>query len=136
MTGTGAEPPCDICAPVISVDTGTGSHAVEIMEMFNCSAQQNILIQNQGDLDLDVTQITVKNDSFSSCGTFSVSWDGATTLGPWESTTAVLQVVATEQLCYELAWASLDENVLHILSSDPWEPDYVVELTAIVACLI
>jgi hypothetical protein len=80
---------------------------------------------------LDINQVTVRNDTISSCGSFARSWAGATTLEPGASTTVAVDYVA-ESACIELPYASLNENVMHVRSSDPAQPDVVVELSATV----
>ncbi len=125
---------CTVCAPVITVETGgSDSHTVEVSDL-GCSASATLVVQNEGDEDLELQDIDYSNDSVSSCGEFSVSWGGATTLAPWETTNLTVEYEATE-FCLEFAYDSLDQNILHIYSNDPAETDYAIGLTASVTCL-
>jgi len=133
VSGEGFQP-CTVCAPVITVETGgSDSHTVEVSDL-GCSASATLVVQNEGDEDLELQDIDYSNDSVSSCGEFSVSWGGATTLAPWETADLTVEYEATE-FCLEFAYDSLDQNMLHIYSNDPAETDYAIGLTASVTCL-
>ena len=133
LTGIAGEADCTICAPVLSVSTSTGGGDLALLPPFGygCTATGSAVLTNSGDQSLDINQVTVRNDTISSCGSFARSWAGATTLEPGASTTVAVDYVA-ESACIELPYASLNENVMHVRSSDPAQPDVVVELSATV----
>jgi FlaG/FlaF family flagellin (archaellin) len=129
VTGEGVynEPP--------DINVGSGP-AIEVIDYVNCDFSQSISVQNQGGGELNLTDVYVNNDTMSTCGSFSVSWDETeSVLGPWESTTVNLTYTATE-LCIEFSDTTSDTNVLHFLSDDPDEADYQVGMTVIVGCLM
>ena len=133
VTGEGYQG-CIICSGVITVDTGSGDDHSAALSDLGCSASATLTIQNQGDEDLALKDMDYTNDSFSTCGNFSANWGGPDTLAPWETATIDLSYTASE-FCIELAYPTFDQNMLHIYSDDPAEPDYAIELTASVTCL-
>ncbi|MBM4364871.1 MAG: choice-of-anchor D domain-containing protein [Deltaproteobacteria bacterium] len=127
----GAEEGCTVCAPRIDVDTGTDPYAITDFAALFGPDTRTIVVSNDGDQVLTVNSVYVNNDMFSTCGEFYVSgWGGMTSLAPGDSTSFSLTYDAVAE-CIELAWKSLDQNVLHIISNDPAEPDYVIELQAL-----
>lgn len=126
LTGEGVNL-CDICSPLIDVDTG-GSDPYSITD-FNTLLgpdKRTITIQNVGDKDLNVSDVSVNNDFISTCGTFTLGgWTGAKTVKPYGTTTFNV-TYSTTSGCLDVAQQSLDANVIHILSNDPGEPDYVI----------
>ncbi|MBM4389864.1 MAG: choice-of-anchor D domain-containing protein [Deltaproteobacteria bacterium] len=126
----GAEEGCTVCAPRIDVDTGGDPYAITDFAAWFGPDTRTIVVSNDGDQVLTVNSVYVNNDMFSTCGEFYVSgWGGMTSLAPGDSTSFSLTYDAVAE-CIELAWKSLDQNVLHIISNDPAEPDYVIELQA------
>lgn len=125
---------CSICSGIISVDTGgDDDHTVALSDL-GCSASGTITIQNEGDEPLELKDMDYSNDSVSTCGSFTAGWSGATTLDPYDTATVDISYTASE-FCIEWAYPSFDQNMLHIYSDDPAEPDYAIELTASVTCL-
>ncbi len=126
----GGEEGCTVCAPRIEVDTGADPYAITDFAAWFGPDTRTIVVSNDGDQVLTVNSVYVNNDMFSTCGEFYVSgWGGMTSLAPGDSTSFSLTYDAVAE-CIELAWKSLDQNVLHIISNDPAEPDYVIELQA------
>lgn len=125
---------CTICSGVISVDTGgDDDHTVALSDL-SCSASGTLTIQNEGDEPLELKDMDYSNDSISTCGSFTAGWSGPTTLDPYDTATIDISYSANE-FCIEWAYPSFDQNMLHIYSDDPAEPDYAIELTASVTCL-
>jgi hypothetical protein len=121
---------CDICAPLIDIDTGADPYAItDFFSLFGSTDTRTITVQNIGDMDLTVDSVAVNNDMLATCGDFTLGgWRGAQTLAPWATTTFTLSYRATES-CLEIAQAAFDANVAHVLSDDPSEYDWVIELS-------
>ena len=128
---------CDVCTPLISVSTG-GSSAYAIddfsgiaMAGFN-EDTRTITIQNVGDGEdpLEVTDVYVYNDSLFTGGTFTENYSGTSTLDTYDSTTFNVTFTVTDTTV-EYADATTDTNVLHIISNDPYQPDYQIQLSGI-----
>ncbi len=130
VQGVGVEPPCEICAPIVNVSP----NPVSITAPISCSKTETVTISNIGDQDLEITDITVTNDSLIACGTFSLG-SGATTasLTPGASTTIDVTFDATAPLCTERSNLARDFNVLHI-ANNSGQPDYTVEMSAFATC--
>ncbi len=131
LTGLGGESECTICAPQLSVSTSSGgSSTLDLLPAFGfgCTASGSVVLTNSGDQTLDINNVTVRNDTISTCGEFSRSWAGATSLEPGASSTIAVDYVA-EESCLDFAYVALDQNVMHIRTSDPEQPDAVVGLT-------
>ncbi len=130
LSGTGSDSSCGICAPVMSVSTSSGgSDTLELAPPFGigCTANGSITVTNTGDMDLDVSDVSVSNDLISTCGTFSHSWSGPTTLTPGTSTMIGVDYVATET-CIDIGYPDFDQNVIHIRGTDPDNPEHEVTL--------
>ena len=136
VSGVG-EITCTICAPIISVDTG-GSDAYSMLFSFNTatggySLTQPVVIENLGDLTLDITDATLSNDALSACGTFEVDWDGTTiSLEQWETASIDVTYTITTAPCIEGPGLFDDSNNLHIVNSDTTQPDYKIGLSGFV----
>lgn len=127
LTGEGADM-CDICAPLIVVDTGGDPYSVtDFISVLGSTDTRSWTIINEGDQDLQVTDVYVNNDAFAPCGEFSTPAFSPTTLSPGSRTRFNISYRATD-VCIEVPNPSFDMNVLHILSNDPSQGDYVVEL--------
>lgn len=127
LTGTGADL-CSICAPQINVNTAGGDpySVTDFFSLFGSADSRVWTIQNVGDMDLTVTDVTVNNDFVSTCGEFVISgFTGPATVTP-HGTTSFNIAYTTDGTCYELDLSSLDANVVHILSNDPSQGDYVI----------
>ena len=74
-----------------------------------------------------VSDVYVNNDAFAPCGEFSVSGFSASTLAPGASTRFYITLRVSE-VCLEVPNPGFDMNVVHILSNDPSQPDYVIEV--------
>jgi hypothetical protein len=134
LRGLGGESDCSICAPVLSLSTSTGgSTSLDLVPPFGygCTANGSVVLTNSGDQTLDINNVNVRNDTISTCGEFSHSWAGSATLEPGSSTTVAVDYVA-DGSCLELPYPSLNQNVMHVRSTDPDQPDAVVELSATV----
>jgi hypothetical protein len=123
---------CDVCAPVIAVDTGGSSgHTMDgFVSLLGSTDTKTLLIQNEGDEDLVISRIEVKNDAIATCGSFSLSSTAGATLVPWDTMSVEVSYKATET-CLEVANTTFDSNVLHIYNNDPSETDYIIELGAV-----
>ncbi len=131
---------CTLCIPVISISTGGSDNSTmdQFSSVFGSTDTQTLTIQNNGDVDLEVTDITITNDTTAPssliCGT-----DGRYTLAssfsgvvlPAYGTTSV-QVSYTfngSGLCGEISLYPLsNENTLVIKSNDVSTPEYVITL--------
>jgi hypothetical protein len=129
LTGEGVDL-CDVCSPLLEVDTG-GSSAyamTDFLSIYGSSDARTITVGNDGDEDLVVSDVEVKNDIIPSCGTFTLSgWTGSKTVAPGK-TTSFKVTYKGDGTCVDLSFKELDNNVLHIYSNDPVEDDYVIEL--------
>jgi trimeric autotransporter adhesin len=123
---------CDICAPVISVDTGgSSSHTMDgFISLLGSTDKKTLTIQNEGDEDLTVSRIEVKNDVVATCGTFTLSSTAGATLVPWDTLSVDVSYTSTGN-CLEVANETFDSNVIHIYSDDPSETDFIIELGAL-----
>jgi hypothetical protein len=130
VQGVGVEPPCEICAPIVSVSP----NPLSITAPISCNKTETVSITNIGDQDLEISDITVTNDSLIACGTFSLG-SGATSasLTPGASTTIDVTFDATVPLCTERPNLSRDFNILHI-ANNSGQPDYTVEMSAFATC--
>ncbi|MFH1466775.1 MAG: choice-of-anchor D domain-containing protein [Pseudomonadota bacterium] len=122
---------CDVCAPMISVDTGgSDDHAMSFMSfqgLYNDA--QDVRVTNSGDQLLTVSGVYVNNDTLWTDGTFSTNWGGSSVaLDPWQSTTVRVTYRATGT-ALDLPAEVFDQNILHILSDAANEPDYAIALT-------
>ena len=130
VQGTGVEPPCEICAPIVSVSP----NPISVTAVLGCNESETVSITNVGDQDLEITDITVTNDSLIACGTFSLG-SGATsaTLSPGASTTIDVVFDATAPLCTERPNLARDANIFHV-ENNSGQPDYTVEMSAFALC--
>jgi hypothetical protein len=129
VTGSGADA-CDICAPVIYVDAGSA-----ITDFFSIAGvttdERTVTLTNDGDLPLTVSSIRVKNDDWAPCGTFTIGgFRGSVTLDPYRSSTFTITYDA-DSTCVESSNSTLDWNIVHIESNDPYTPDWTIELGGI-----
>ena len=130
VQGVGVEPPCEICAPIVSVSP----NPISITAPLGCTQTETVSITNVGDMDLEITDISVTNDSLIACGTFSLG-SGATsaTLSPGSSTTIDVVFDATAPLCTERPNLARDANIFHV-ANNSGNPDYTVEMSAFATC--
>jgi hypothetical protein len=131
LTGEGIDS-CDVCSPLIEVDTG-GTNDYAITDFFSIDGADDgrtITVGNDGDEDLIVSDVSVENDIIATCGTFSISgWTGSKTVAPGKTTSFnVTYRGDANSTCVDISDAALGSNVLHIISNDPVEDDYVIEL--------
>lgn len=131
LAGEGADL-CDVCSGIISVDTGGDPYTIDsFISILGAPSSVTVEISNIGDMDLNVSDVYVNNDTVSTCGDFTIAgWRGAVAIAPGGTTLFQVTYRATS-VCVELPLASFDENVVHILSDDPSQSDYVIELSAI-----
>lgn len=131
LTGEGIDS-CDECSPLIEVDTG-GTSDYAITDFFSIDGYEDsrtITIGNDGDEDLIVSDVAVENDLVPFCGTFSLNgWTGSKTVKPGNTTSfKIVYRGDANETCVDLSFKDFDSNVLHIISNDPVEDDYVIEL--------
>jgi hypothetical protein len=123
---------CTICAGIIQVNTGEDPY--ELTGFMSLSGQEDsrtVSVTNIGDQLLTVSSVTVLNDSIFPGGTFKIT--GLNTpmqLDPYEIGSFNVVYKAKGQ-GYELSIPELDMNVIHIISDDPYEPDYVIGLSGL-----
>ncbi len=134
LSGKG-EDLCDVCSPLITVDTGSSSdYAID--DFFSISSlstedARTVTVGNDGDEDLDISDIVVNNDYLAPAGTFRLSGShGASTVAPGRTITFTITFSASDS-CIEAPLRELDTNLVHIYSNDPVESDYVIELSGI-----
>lgn len=127
LEGEGADL-CDVCSGLISVDTGGDPYAVtDFYSLLGTPDRRTWTISNIGDMDLEVYDVYVNNDSLAPCGTFTLTFSGATTLAPGRSVSFQISYAATD-VCLDIPQAAFDMNVVHILTDDPSQGDYVIEV--------
>ena len=130
VAGVGVEPPCTICDPTISVDTGgADAHAMEFFSTLGFPDTQGITIRNESDVDLVITDVYVNNDTGG--GEFTLSGLGATTIAPWGATSGTITYTCNDIACVDVPLSFTDTNILHILSDATYEPDYQISLTGL-----
>ncbi len=119
---------CTVCAPIIDVAGGGDPHVMDDFASWFTTDRRTVAIYNLGDTDLRVSSLVVNNDLVATCGTFVVSgFTPGTTVGPGDSTDFTLSYEVTD-ICYDTSVPDLDSNTLHILSNDPANPDWMIEL--------
>jgi len=122
VRGRGAQT-CSLCEPVIEVDTDSLEFTV-----FGSSDRKTVIVRNDGDVDLRVTDVSVANDLVATCGTFSVSgWSGPRVVAPSGSMSLTVTYTITDN-CFDYPFPDLDSNMMHILSNDPYTPDWAISL--------
>jgi hypothetical protein len=120
---------CDICAPMISVDTGGDPYAMTFFAITGLGPHtQQVRITNSGDQTLTIRDVYVNNDALAPAGEFSVNWGSSVSLDPWQGTQVNVSYVATGT-AFDLPYPTFDMNILHIISDAANEPDYAIELT-------
>ncbi|MDG1481818.1 MAG: choice-of-anchor D domain-containing protein [Myxococcota bacterium] len=138
VTGTGYQN-CTICAPLLFVSTGgTASDSMDqFMSTFGLADTHNLVIQNNGDVDLEIDSITLTNDTASAstliCGTsgrYSMSSTSSMVLEAYASTTISVDYTYTGSgVCGEVSLYPLNyENTIVIESNDLSYPEYVITL--------
>ncbi len=121
---------CDVCAPMISVDTGGPPYEMTFycISMLGMPHTQQIMITNSGDQTLTVSDVYVNNDVLAPAGEFSTNFNSSFTLEPWQGRAVEISYIATGT-AFDLPYESFDMNVLHILSDAANEPDYAILLS-------
>jgi hypothetical protein len=123
---------CDICAPMISVDTGGAPYEMTFfcISLLGMPDTQAVNITNSGDQTLTIRDIYVNNDALATAGTFSTNWNGSSvTLDPWQQREIQVSFIATST-ALEVPYEAFDMNILHIISDAANEPDYAIGLSA------
>jgi len=123
LQGSGEAGPCEICSPIIDVHPSTLT-----LEAILCEATESVTVSNSGDRPLRITGVNIINDSIFMCGNFMRTWGGAVTVAPMGSTSIPVTYRATDS-CQDLFTFGSEANTMHILSNDPSDPDYVVQLS-------
>lgn len=121
---------CSVCAGIIQVNTGEDPYELSgFMSIFGTDDTRTVSITNIGDQTLTVSAIEVNNDILFPDGNFKVTgFNAPMKLEPYEI--GSFNVVYTAKgTGAEIAVPELDSNVIHILSDDPWESDYVIKLS-------
>ncbi len=123
---------CDVCAPMISVDTGGEAYAMVFTAFsFFGPDTQTVYVTNSGDQTLTISDVYVNNDVLWIDGTFTTNWTGSSvTLEPWRSHQIDLTFTATGY-ALDMPSAVFDMNILHVVSDATNESDYAIELTGV-----
>lgn len=132
LSGEGADL-CNICSPILTADTGGsdpyGLDFYLITAIFGNSTSQDVTISNDGDQDLIVGNVTVTNDIFSTCGTYSISgWGASQTLAPGRTANFTVNWRVASTPCADLDQTTFNQNIIEITSNDPASP-YVIVVT-------
>tara|TARA_B110000037_G_scaffold154695_1_gene174510 strand:- start:223 stop:1320 length:1098 start_codon:yes stop_codon:yes gene_type:complete len=133
LIGEGADL-CSVCAPVISVSTGgNDDHNLSgFLSLLGIKDRKDVTVLNTGDEPLEISSITLNNDNAFPEGVFKLDGapTGTTILEPYQtlSFTVIYKATATG---IDIAMPSLDQNVIHILSNDQRETDYVIGLSGL-----
>ena len=128
VTGDGGEP-CEPDPPVLVADTGGDDpHSMSFTAYQGHGPDIGYLtMSNEGCERLTIYEVYVNNDTLAPEGVFSVPWDTSVGLDQGESHTVEVSYESTGT-AIDLPYAEQDQNVLHILSNDEGQPDYVIEL--------
>ena len=127
VRGRGAQG-CTTCEPRIDVDTGGDPYAITDFFTLGSADRRTITVSNLGDVDLRVSDVYASNDIVATCGEFVVGgWSGAQVVAPGRRISFTVAYEITDN-CLDLPVPELDSNMLHILSSDPYEPDWAIQL--------
>jgi len=121
---------CDICAPMISVDTGGEPYAMTFFHITGFVPDtQQVMVTNSGDQTLTVRDVYVNNDILATAGEFSTDFSGSSfTLDPWQGRAINVSYLATGT-AFDLPYDTLDMNILHIVSDAANEPNYAIQLS-------
>ena len=130
LRGSGDTAPCDICAPIIDVSP----RSLTLNSLLGCTESGTVTVSNNGDRPLSVTGVNVINDPIFTCGTFTRTWSGSTVLAPGSSTSITVTYTATSE-CADYVDLDADWNTMHIISNDPTDPDFTVDLNGAATCL-
>ncbi len=129
LTGTGTEPPCIVCNPTIQVDTGgSDPHIMSFTSVLGFPDARPLIIYNQSDVDLVISNVALTNDTQG--GTFTMSGLGATTIGPRGSTSGTVTFTCPT-LCFDIENFLTGTNYLTITSNDPSQSTFQVGLRSL-----
>ncbi len=127
LVGVGTEPPCIVCDPTIGVTTNTSDSTVFALSgVFGIPATGTLVIRNESDVNLELYDFNVINDSQG--GTYTISGFTPQTLAPRAQTSGTITHTCPE-LCFELSL--FGTNVLNITSNATNYPTYEVKLQSI-----
>jgi len=123
---------CTICAGILQVNTGEDPYQLTgFMSVMGQEDKRTVSVSNIGDQLLTITDVNVNNDSIFPGGTFKITgFSGPMKLDPYEVGSFNV-VYRANDTGVEISVPEMDMNVIHILSDDPWEPDYVIGLSGI-----
>ena len=138
VTGEGYQN-CSICAPQLSVITGgsNSSSMDQFTSSFGAADSQTLSIYNNGDVDLEITDISITNDTAANSGvicgtggTYTLTSSSSVTVPAYSSTSATVSYTFSGSgICGEVSLYPLNyENTLVIDSNDPSNPEYVITL--------
>ncbi len=118
---------CDICGPMISVDTGSTdaysiSDFIVIITPWGNSDTRSVEIWNEGDEDLVIDSVSVDNEAMQTDCSYSVGgFSGSKTVTPWSYETIDITFTAN-------ATCVLDSGTVTIKSNALYEPTYEISL--------
>ena len=123
---------CGVCAGIIQVNTGEDPYSLTgFISLLGSEDSRTVSVTNIGDKTLKVSGINVMNDILFPEGNFKITgFNPPMSLEPYEVGTFNV-VYSAKGTGAELAIPEMDSNVIHILSDDPWEPDYVISLSGV-----
>lgn len=132
LSGTGEEPPCNICDPDLQVTTnGSDAYSMELVGLSPASG--NIILQNASDVDLTLSAVTINNGSGG--GDFVVSGLSPQVIPPRSSITGTVSYTCPsgESPCFEVpdTLFGTGANIMTISTDDAFEPNYEVGLNAL-----
>jgi len=116
------------------IDVVTSDGTSRSLDMYAyCTTTASVTVQNAGSATLNLNAVNVINDVVP-CGHFSAtSPTGSIAPGASRSITVTYTVIGTG--CVDAVDLFDDWNTLHIVTNDPYDPDYVVELNGAGICL-
>ncbi len=124
---------CTSCAPDVAVYDGTeAATSLVFSGDADTVITRRIRIVNEGDETLLVSRVEVRNDRPASGAgnVFAVpGWNQADSLAPGDERTVEVTYTWTGDSSTEVADEAADENVLHVRSNDPDEPDLRIPLS-------
>lgn len=132
LRGTGAVQ-CTACAPDVAVYDGTeAATSLVFTGPADTEITRRIRIVNEGDETLLVSRVEVRNDrpDAGAGNVFAVpGWNQADSIAPGDERTVEVTYTWTGELASEVPNEAADENILHVRSNDPDEPDLRIPLS-------
>ena len=122
---------CGICSGVIQVNTGEDPYELGGFFSIGNDDSKTVTVSNIGDKPLTISAVNVKNDAIAPAGTFRITGLNTPMVLQSNETGSFNVVYSATGRAIEVPVPELDSNVVHILSDDQWEPDYVIKLNGV-----